>query len=113
METLTLEKFSEKLKQEGYCGIICNYNEIILYAPSFRRTMCLNKNSIRKYHFKFLKNIKSINIELDKSNFKEIYTDFNNLQKHLKRNFKKHLKLFIKRYSISDKIDLYKKFKTL
>lgn len=113
METLTLEKFSEKLKLEGYCGIVCNYNEIILYAPSFRRTMCLNKNLIRKYHFKFLENIKSINIELDKSNFKEIYTDFNNLQKHLKRNFKKHLRLFIKKYSVLDREDIYRRLKTL
>lgn len=113
MEKLTLEKFSDILKIEGYCGISCNYNEIMLYAPKFRQTLHFNKNLIKKYHFKFFKNIKNIDFELDKSNFKEIYTDFNNLSKHLKRNFKKHLRLFIKKHSVLDRENIYGRLKTL
>ena len=120
MEKLTLEKFSDILKIEGYCGIACNNNGVQLYAYTplctnlaFRNKISFHKPRLKKYNLNFTNNYEYIDFKLDRSLFKEIYGDFKGLPKHLKRNFKKHLRLFIKKYSALDREDVYRRLKAL
>ena len=103
----TLELFSDALDDSGYCQLHININSLILSAFtehyhkfSFRLQLSIYKQIHKKLHLK-----PYIVINLDRTKFKSIYEDFKKIGSKnrlgVRRNFRKHLNRFIKKYSVS------------